>query len=182
MGPLATARQLADVRAGVERLARAAAFVTGDGGRGDLVGVEGDRGFFMAPVLLAAERADVADVHAFEVFGPVATILPYSGMPLDAIAAGGGGLVSSVYTDDLDVAREFVLGAERFEAPIIKDQQLDAAEGAHQPGIAAVAAGQREVGKQLWDAVIEHRAVVAARLVAEGTGKGLRGPLSHNTR
>ena len=114
MGPIATARQLADVRAGVERLARAASFVTGDGGRGALVGVECDRGFFMAPVLLAADRADVADVHAFEVFGPVATILPYSGMPLEAIAAGGGGLVSSVYTDDLDVAREFVLGAGPF--------------------------------------------------------------------
>jgi oxepin-CoA hydrolase/3-oxo-5,6-dehydrosuberyl-CoA semialdehyde dehydrogenase len=114
MGPLSTARQLADVRAGVERLAAVAETVLGDGGRGDLVGVEGERGFFMSPVLLAASGPGVAEVHAFEVFGPVATILPYADMPIDAIAAGGGGLVSSVYTDDLDVAREFVLGAGPF--------------------------------------------------------------------
>ena len=31
---------------------------------------------------------------------------------------------------------------QRLEAPIVEDQELDAAEGAHQPGIAAVAAGQ----------------------------------------
>ena len=37
--------------------------------------------------------------------------------------------------------------------------------------MAAVAAGQREIGEQLGDALIEHRAVVAAGLVAEGTGK-----------
>ena len=35
-----------------------------------------------------------------------------------------------------------LLGAERFEAAIVEDQQLDAAQGAHQPGIAAVTAGQ----------------------------------------
>jgi 3,4-dehydroadipyl-CoA semialdehyde dehydrogenase len=111
MGPLATARQLADVRAGVERLSRSAEFALGDGGRGALVGVGGERGFFMSPVLLYAGSPDTPDVHAFEVFGPVATLMPYSGMPEDAIRRGGGGLVSSVYTDDADVAREFVLAA-----------------------------------------------------------------------
>jgi oxepin-CoA hydrolase/3-oxo-5,6-dehydrosuberyl-CoA semialdehyde dehydrogenase len=111
MGPLATSRQHADVRAGVERLALGAEFVTGDGGRGSLVGVEGDKGFFMAPVLLYAASPDTPDVHAFEVFGPVATLMPYAGMPADAIRRGGGGLVSSVSTDDVDVAREFVLAA-----------------------------------------------------------------------
>ncbi len=114
MGPLATARQLADVRAGVERLARSLEFVMGDGGRGALVGVDHDRGFFMSPVLFAASGVDVADVHAFEVFGPVATIMPYEGSATDAIRRGGGGLVSSVYTDDLEVAREFVFGAGPF--------------------------------------------------------------------
>src|SRR3954447_2974088 len=49
--------------------------------------------------------------------------------------------------------------------------RLDAAEGAHQRGIAAVAAGQRESGEQLGDALVEHRAVVAARLVAESAGQ-----------
>ena len=37
--------------------------------------------------------------------------------------------------------------------------------------MAAVAAGQREIGEQLGDALVEHRAVVAAGLVAEGAGQ-----------
>lgn len=111
MGPLATARQLADVKTGVERLAQSAELALGDGGRGSLVGIDGELGFFMSPVLLYAGSPDTPDVHAFEVFGPVATLMPYSGMPEDAIRRGGGGLVSSVYTDDADVAREFILAA-----------------------------------------------------------------------
>jgi oxepin-CoA hydrolase/3-oxo-5,6-dehydrosuberyl-CoA semialdehyde dehydrogenase len=113
MGPLATARQLGDVREGVERLSKGAEYVTGDGGRGALVGVEGERGFFMSPILFYAPRADAEAVNAFEVFGPVATLMPYSGDASEAVEAvrmGGGGLVASVYTDDLDFAREMVLG------------------------------------------------------------------------
>ena len=98
--------------------------------------------------------------------------IPDQGMPAvhrDLAGDQSGAAAVAVFDDFKHVAA--LLGAERFEAPIIEDQQLDAAEGAHQPGIAAVAAGQREVGEQLWDALIEHRAVVAARLVAEGTSQ-----------
>ena len=84
--------------------------VFGDGGRG----VEGERGFFFAPVLLeAADAAAAGEVHRREVFGPLATLLPYSGDPAEAaaiVALGQGSLVSSVYTDDLDVAAEVALG------------------------------------------------------------------------
>jgi hypothetical protein len=58
-------------------------------------------------------------------------------------------------------------GVERLETPIIEDQELDAGEGAQKTGIAAVAAGQREVGEELGDALIKDRTVVAASLVAE---------------
>jgi hypothetical protein len=60
---------------------------------------------------------------------------------------------------------------ERFEAPIIEDEKLDAVEAAHDASVAAVAVGQREIGEELGNALIEHRAVVAAGHVAEGTGK-----------
>src|SRR5689334_18618097 len=86
------------------------------------------------------------------------------------LAGDQGGAAAVAVFDDFEHVVA-LLGAERFETPIIEDQQLDAAEGAHQPGMAAVAAGQCEVGEQLGDALIEYRAVVAARLVAEGTGK-----------
>ncbi len=62
-------------------------------------------------------------------------------------------------------------GIERFETPIVENEELDAAEAAHDAGIAAVAAGEREFGEQLGDALIEDRAVVAAGLVAERASK-----------
>jgi 3,4-dehydroadipyl-CoA semialdehyde dehydrogenase len=111
MGPLATANQLRDVREGVQRLAAApgAELLCGDGGRGS---VEGERGYFVAPVLLRAP-AETEVVHAFEVFGPVATLLPYSGKASDAarlVALGQGGLVASAYTDKAGWAAEVLLG------------------------------------------------------------------------
>jgi oxepin-CoA hydrolase/3-oxo-5,6-dehydrosuberyl-CoA semialdehyde dehydrogenase len=44
-------------------------------------------------------------VHALEVFGPCVTLMPYDGTAETAarlVAMGGGGLVASVYSDDLD--------------------------------------------------------------------------------
>jgi 3,4-dehydroadipyl-CoA semialdehyde dehydrogenase len=102
MGPLSTREQLARVRAGLEALRAEAEPVFGDGGRGELLGVDGDTGWFMAPVLLRADAARAERVHREEVFGPVATLLPYSGDPDEAaelVNKGKGGLVASIYTD-----------------------------------------------------------------------------------
>jgi oxepin-CoA hydrolase/3-oxo-5,6-dehydrosuberyl-CoA semialdehyde dehydrogenase len=97
MGPLASASQLADVRAGIDRLAAAGELACGGS---DSIR---DTGYYVAPTLVVASdgRADV--FHADEVFGPVATILPYSGDADEAAALaglGGGGLVSSAYSND----------------------------------------------------------------------------------
>jgi hypothetical protein len=62
-------------------------------------------------------------------------------------------------------------GVERFEAPIVENEELDAGETAPDAGIAAVTAGEREFGEELGNPLIKNRAVVAASLVTEGTGK-----------
>jgi oxepin-CoA hydrolase/3-oxo-5,6-dehydrosuberyl-CoA semialdehyde dehydrogenase len=114
MGPLATAQQLRDVRAGVARLAAQARIVHGSATEVAPQGVEPGRGYFMAPVLLEVPAgADAPDVHRHEVFGPVATILGYDGSAAHAVAQvarGDGGLVSSVYTDDRAFGGELLLG------------------------------------------------------------------------
>jgi hypothetical protein len=53
-------------------------------------------------------------------------------------------------------------------------EELGAVEAAHDAGVAAVAARQREFGEERGDALIEHRTIVAAGLVAEGTCKPRR--------
>ena len=62
-------------------------------------------------------------------------------------------------------------GIERFEAPVVEDEELDAGDTAQDAGIAAVTAGERELGEELGNPLIKNRAVVAASLVTEGTGK-----------
>lgn len=142
MGPLATARQLKDVKAGVDRLRSTCEVVLGDGGRGTLVGVDGEKGFFLSPMLLVAPSLDCAEVHGFEVFGPVATILPYATggadstkALIDAIRLGGGGLVSSIYTDDVEIARAFVTGAGPYHGRLTIGGEKVAE---HSPGPGAV--------------------------------------------
>jgi oxepin-CoA hydrolase/3-oxo-5,6-dehydrosuberyl-CoA semialdehyde dehydrogenase len=116
MGPLATSNQLADVREGVAKLA-----AEGKAAFGSAAPVAG-KGFFISPVLMEfAKGALAASVHAREVFGPVASLLPYSGKGADAaavIARGNGGLVSSVYSEDAEFLDEIVMGIAPYHGRI----------------------------------------------------------------
>jgi len=98
MGPLATASQLADAREGVQRLGGKLAF-------GSTAPVS-PKGFFMSPVLVE-EPGDA--VHKHEVFGPVASLLPYAQEPGGIVARGNGGLVCSLYSDDAAWIEEMFL-------------------------------------------------------------------------
>ncbi|MCC7012034.1 MAG: 3,4-dehydroadipyl-CoA semialdehyde dehydrogenase [Planctomycetes bacterium] len=107
MGPLASADQLRDVRAGIERLAKSARSVCG--GAAPIR----DKGYFVAPTLFVAPDARTSVVHTDEVFGPVATILPYAGSAREAVelvGLGGGSLVTSVYSNDVAFLETAALG------------------------------------------------------------------------
>ena len=116
MGPLATDNQLADVREGVAKLA-----AEGKAAFGSAAPVAG-KGFFISPVLMEfAEDALAASVHAREVFGPVASLLPYSGKGADAaeiVTRGNGGLVCSVYSEDADFLEEILAGVAPYHGRI----------------------------------------------------------------
>ena len=115
MGPVATAQQAKDVRAGIARLA--AATKEAFGGAGDVTpaGVPAGKGFFVGPVLRTTDDPRGCEpMHAHEVFGPVATIGSYDGDPQAAaaiVALGHGGLVASCYSDDRDWLGRFVVDA-----------------------------------------------------------------------
>jgi oxepin-CoA hydrolase/3-oxo-5,6-dehydrosuberyl-CoA semialdehyde dehydrogenase len=105
MGPLATAQQLKDVRAGIERLAAQ----TKDAFTG--TAPEGV-GYFVPVHLRRTDDAAAATaMNEHEVFGPVATVASYDGTPETAAALvrlGEGGLVASVYSDDRAFLQAFV--------------------------------------------------------------------------
>jgi len=101
VGPLASASQLADVRAGIARLA--ASCETAVGGAAPVA----PTGYFVAPTLFVAPSPETSVVHEHEVFGPVATIVPFDGSVAEAsriVALGKGALVTSIYTNDAAVA------------------------------------------------------------------------------
>ncbi|HEX2492244.1 MAG TPA: 3,4-dehydroadipyl-CoA semialdehyde dehydrogenase [Steroidobacter sp.] len=105
MGPLVNEAQR---RAALDRLAALRTetdVLCGGGLPGTVVDANASAGAFVAPTLLRcgdphAGRA----VHEVEVFGPVATLLPFQDWDdaLALAARGGGSLVASVYTADAD--------------------------------------------------------------------------------
>ncbi|MCB9887197.1 MAG: 3,4-dehydroadipyl-CoA semialdehyde dehydrogenase [Planctomycetes bacterium] len=107
MGPVASAAQLRDVRAGIDRLTEVAEVLTG--GSAPMSGP----GYFVAPTLLRAKDPAAPVLHELEVFGPCATIVPYSGKVeevVDLCNRGGGGLVASAYSDDRKFLEPLVHG------------------------------------------------------------------------
>ncbi len=107
MGPLASKAQFDEVRAGIARLAAVADIACGGAERAR------DRGWFVAPSLLVARDPNAAAFHADEVFGPAASLLPYSGGADEAsalVARGGGGLIASAYSNAGEWVERIVLG------------------------------------------------------------------------
>ena len=135
MGPLATADQLRDYRAGVATLAQEAKIVYGSATDVSPVGVPENTGFFAAPVLLKIEHPETADqVHALEVFGPVATLLPYDGSASEAaaiLARGAGSLAASVYSSDKTFLGELLpaMGPHHGRILVIDKKVADTATG-----------------------------------------------------
>ena len=67
-------------------------------------------GAFMSPILVGFADASAEAVHEIEAFGPVASVMTYSTIAeaAELVARGGGSLVTSVATDDPDVAVELL--------------------------------------------------------------------------
>jgi 3,4-dehydroadipyl-CoA semialdehyde dehydrogenase len=102
MGALVSRAQLNTVRAGLAHL-QAQTQVLHDGAKHALVAADAAIACCLGPTLLGARDADAADrVHDVEVFGPVATLLPYrdTAQALQLIRRGQGSLVTSLYGSD----------------------------------------------------------------------------------
>jgi 3,4-dehydroadipyl-CoA semialdehyde dehydrogenase len=105
MGALANRAQLASVQQGLAQL-RQQAEVLHEGARHALVDADPVVACCVGPTLLGTRDAAGADaagiVHDTEVFGPVATLVPYrsSAHALQLIRRGQGSLVASVYGSD----------------------------------------------------------------------------------
>ena len=101
MGALVSQEQKASVLAGLAQL-KTEADVLYDGNSAALVDARPESAC-VAPVLLGCEAPmDAQVLHAVEVFGPVATLMPYDSIEqaFAMIRLGDGSLVCSVYSED----------------------------------------------------------------------------------
>jgi len=114
VGPVASASQQRSVRSGLEELAGGCELVWQKEAPAE--------GYYVTPSLFRSDSGlDTPFVHEHEVFGPCATLIGYDGSAaaaVELVAAGGGGLVASVYSDDPGWAGEVVLGIAPFSGRV----------------------------------------------------------------
>ena len=141
MGPLSTPSQRAAALEGLATLMQHADVVYGgpDGEVRSAEGVDLSGGAFVTPTLLKASGPCEADspIHNLEVFGPVATIIPFDGSAAQAVEQvrhGQGCLVSTIYADQSSFLRDSVLGLAAWNGRLVViDEQV--AEKAIPPGL-----------------------------------------------
>ncbi|MBS0377290.1 MAG: phenylacetic acid degradation bifunctional protein PaaZ [Proteobacteria bacterium] len=130
MGPVASLAQRREVQDQLARLRAETRLICG----GEPVrpqGADAERGAFVAPTLLYCEAPEQARaVHAVEAFGPVCTVIPYSGLD-SAIALarrGGGSLAGSIFSADDAAASALVLGLAPYHGRMVVVNHECAAE------------------------------------------------------
>jgi oxepin-CoA hydrolase/3-oxo-5,6-dehydrosuberyl-CoA semialdehyde dehydrogenase len=149
MGPVVSEGQRRDVEEGVAALARGAEVVwQGQAPAG--------HGFVPARLLVANDPRAAADVHRREVFGPVATLMPYDGTAEEAgelVGLGEGSLVSSVYSDDATFVAAAVLAMAPYNGRLHVGSADVAAEswgpGTVLPGLVHGGPGRAGSGEEL---------------------------------
>ncbi|MBU0586993.1 MAG: 3,4-dehydroadipyl-CoA semialdehyde dehydrogenase [Gammaproteobacteria bacterium] len=111
MGALVNRAQLVSVREGLHTLQQHADTLY-DGSKQEWVDADPALACCLGPVLLGSRHADdAAVVHDIEVFGPVATLLPYrdSAHALELVRRGQGSLVASIYGRDVSAMAKTAL-------------------------------------------------------------------------
>ena len=127
MGPLVSLEQRDEVLRQVAVLEAAGGRVLlGSTAAPDAVRADGTtgpapEGAFISPILVGFADASAEAVHEVEVFGPVSSVMAYSTIAeaAELVARGGGSLVTSVATDDPDVAVELLTRIAAFNGRVL---------------------------------------------------------------
>ena len=122
MGSLAGKSQKTEVLENINKLAKSQEIVFGNEESFEVVGANKDEGAFVSPFLfLNSNPFKSLDCHDIEVFGPVATIMPYKDIneAIELARLGKGSLVCSLVTNDMKLAEQFVLGASSMHGRIL---------------------------------------------------------------
>ena len=132
MGALAGLGQRADVLEKLGLLSAENPIVIGnvdrfaDGGR-----FADENGAYLEPIVMRCDDPlSKTNVHSIEAFGPVSTLMGYDGSDeaVTLLQKGGGSLVASVFSYDVDFARDLVMGASAFHGRMLISDRTSAGE------------------------------------------------------
>lgn len=112
-GPLVNKTQQKSVLDGIDQLERECKIVMGGDQSFQPIDADSASSCFVQPTLLCCDdplRARL--VHELEVFGPVATLMPYDTLEeaIGVVRRGQGSLVASIYSDESDFKQQVALG------------------------------------------------------------------------
>ncbi|MCA1369490.1 phenylacetic acid degradation bifunctional protein PaaZ [Bradyrhizobium sp. BRP14] len=156
MGPLASLGQRDEVRARIRDLGVDAEVVVGDPANPQVVSGDAEAGAFLNPILLYCGKPGAArSVHDVEAFGPVSTVMPYDTAEeaVELVKRGKGSLVTSVFTNDPDIAQELVIGMAPFHGRVLIGNRVSAksstGHGSPLPGLVHGGPGRAGGGEEL---------------------------------
>ncbi|TYP77376.1 phenylacetic acid degradation bifunctional protein PaaZ [Aquimarina intermedia] len=122
MGALASKQQVESFRNNVSQIAQTAQLVYGDLDSIETIGADAQKGAFVSPIILREDNPFTnTKVHEIEAFGPVATIMPYDTLEeaVQLSQKGKGSLVSSIFTYDDKIAKEYIVEAASHHGRIL---------------------------------------------------------------
>jgi oxepin-CoA hydrolase/3-oxo-5,6-dehydrosuberyl-CoA semialdehyde dehydrogenase len=187
MGALASLEQREEVRRSLKSLEAAGQLVFGDPEHVEVTGADADHGAFISPLLVRCDDARRAEPHEVEAFGPVSTVMGYTGTDevIELAARGRGSLAGSVVTGDAGFARSVVLGLAPWHGRVLVLDQDDAKEstghGAPLPVLVHGGPGRAGGGEEMGGVrgVLHHmqRTAVQAspRMLGAVTGRWVKG-------
>ena len=122
MGALVNDQQRNSVKEQIQKITETAELVYGDLERVETLGADAKKGAFIKPILLREDNPlKNENAHVIEAFGPVSTLMPYKSLD-EAIRIskmGKGSLVSSIVTNDDEIAKEYTVSAATHHGRIL---------------------------------------------------------------
>jgi len=122
MGAIVNKSQVDVVRNRVLEMSKKTPIVFGDLEKFEVIGADANKGFFLPPILMLNENPLInTDSHDIECFGPVSTLMPYTGIEeaITLAKMGKGSLVSTIATSDVNIATEYAIEAASYHGRIL---------------------------------------------------------------
>ncbi len=114
MGSLIDKKQVEAVKNAVNEISKTAKIVYGDFDSAETINADFEKGAFIKPILMREDQPFKNEAaHVTEAFGPVSTLMPYRSLEeaIQLSKKGKGSLVSSIFTNDNAIARDYTIQA-----------------------------------------------------------------------